>query len=108
MARKLCFNDGYFNHHITVYGQAYTDNATGKSGFLPIIHRSGQTPVIAGVNKSKYGASAYLPMDGSKGTWLPLPEGAKVFNTAFEAEAYASKVAHETDGKWCKDYYYNP
>lgn len=97
---KLNYYDGYFHHHITVYGQKH------GNVFLPIIHRSGSLPMIAGGKNTR---DWQAPMSADSRKWGgPLPDGARTFATEAEAETYAKSVSDETTGAYCRDHKYRP
>ena len=89
----LKYYDGYFMHHVRVYARKH------RGSFLPIVHRSGSLPMIAGGKET---------MEWRAPSWDlgPLPDGAKTFATSEEAEAYAKKIVDETTGAYCRDFYY--
>jgi hypothetical protein len=90
---KLLYFDGYFMHHVLVYAQLH------KEVFLPIIHKSGRPPMIAGGLNTIAWQAPYWPNS-------PIPDEAKTFGTAEEATKYAKQIADETIGAYCRDFPY--
>lgn len=91
--RNLQYFDGYFMHNVRVYAQKF------GGVFLPIVHRSGSLPVVAGTKQTAPHSS-----------WdfgVPLA-GVQSFATAAEAVAFAKKKVDETTGAYCRDFYYQP
>jgi len=106
MMKRLSYYDGYFYHHVEVYAQKY------GARFLPIIHRSGSAPMIAGGegkrpkwNEPSWTAPAF---DMAREMGIGAPADAPTFATAGEAEAYAKAHADKTIGGYCRDNYYRP